>query len=313
MTFKQFSIHYLEFLSRMWLSGPEGKKAVAHRPGHPRSRQEQAGCPSPTTSTTSSTRSRRTSSAYDFSSKRAKRAFIADTLGLGDDVADVRRRAASAAHLGLPIDVSMRMGMGNLIPMTGILLRSNTDRSKDVAELGGAAGAFGQSVFKGAAAALRGDYADAVGSVIPMALQNMVKAAEMWNTGEYRNAKGDTVMHVGAGDALAKAIGFQPADVAKATAVESDITRSEQLAKNVRTEIAQKWEQGLKDNKPEVVAEARTMLREWNEANPEEGLRISMQSIINAVRRSNLDRAQRLVKNAPAGMRPFVRDQLNAP
>lgn len=29
MTFKQFSTHYLEFLVRMWKSGPEGKRAVA--------------------------------------------------------------------------------------------------------------------------------------------------------------------------------------------------------------------------------------------------------------------------------------------
>ena len=53
------------------------------------------------------------------------------------------------------------------------------------------------------------------------------------------------------------------------------------------------------------------MLRDWNDENPEAGLRIQMQSIINAVRKSMQDRAQRLVKNAPAGMRPYVREQLN--
>ena len=95
-----------------------------------------------------------------------------------------------------------------------MFLRSNNDKSKDVMEIGGAAGSFLKSAATSVSAALRGDFAAAAAGVAPLAVQNMLKAVDMWNTGEYRDTHGNVVIHTDEADAAAKFLGFQPRDVA---------------------------------------------------------------------------------------------------
>ena len=74
----------------------------------------------------------------DFESVFGRRAPVVVEIGsgMGDATADVFARGLSAVS-GVPMDVSLRMSMGNLLPGTGMLLRSNTDRSRDVMEVAG--------------------------------------------------------------------------------------------------------------------------------------------------------------------------------
>ncbi len=308
MTFKQFSIHYLEFMGRMWDSGPEGKKAVGVAIAVMLLTAGAGGLPfADDLDNLIDTLAQ--AFGYDFSSKRAKRKFIAETLGLGEGAAQFATRGVSGIS-GMPIDVSLRMGMGNLLPMTGILLRSNTDRSRDVLELGGAAGSLGKSFLDAGQLALQGDFAKAGLTMAPLAVQNMAKAVKMWNTGEYRNAKGQKVIDTSPLDAIAKGIGFQPGDVAAESQKMGETKRRIDLAKNVSQDIASKWAQALNDGDTEAISAARAELRQWNENNPESRLHISMQSIIHRVREMRMDRSQRAIKLAPIGMRQEVREAL---
>lgn len=308
MTFKQFSIHYLEFLGRMWHAGPEGKKAVGVALALLVLTAGAGGLPfADDLDDIIDTLAQ--SLGYDFNSKRAKRQFVADTLGLGDEAAQFATRGFSGIS-GIPIDVSLRMGMGNLIPATGILLRSNTDRSKDLLELAGAAGGLGKSALDAGGALLQGDFGKAGLAMAPMAIQNMVKAVQMGETGEYRNAKGQKVVDVDAADVAAKFVGFQPGNVATETQKLGQTMQSIQLAKNVTQEIAQKWAQALNDHDAEAAAAARAELRDWNEKNPDEQLKISMQSLLARVREMRLDRDTRTIKRTPIGMRQEVREAL---
>jgi predicted RNA methylase len=305
-TFKQFSIHYLEFLTRMWRSGPEGKKAVGAAMAILLLVAGAGGLPfADDLDDLIDTLAQ--ALGYDFSSKKAKRRFIAETLGLGETAADVATRGLSALP-GMPIDVSLRMSMGNLIPGTGALLRSNTDRTRDVLEFAGPAGSIAKSAMDAGALALKGDLAGAGMAMAPLAIQNMAKAASMWNTGEYRNTKGEKVMNVDAVDGAMKFVGFQPAQVARESMQAREVQRSIQLAKNVEGEIAAKWAQGLNEKDPAMVAEAKQALADWNAKNQETPMRIGMQQVIQRVRNLQSTRAQRAEKAAPRELRPLVRE-----
>jgi hypothetical protein len=308
MTFKQFSVHYLEFLNRMWKSGPEGKKAVTLALAIMVLTAGAGGLPfADDLDDLIDTLAQ--AMGYDFSSKKAKRRFVAVHLGLGEEAAQFLTRGLSGIS-GMPIDVSLRMGMGNLLPGTGALLRSNTDRSRDVLEFAGAAGSLAKSALDAGTLALQGKFAQAGLNVAPLAVQNMAKAADMFNTGEYRNAKGQKVINTDMGDVAAKFIGFNPATVATESQKQQEVQRSVQLAKNVESEIAAKWAQGLNENRPELTSEARADLAEWNSKNPESQMRISMQQIIQRVRDMRASRSERTIKSAPREMRQGVREAL---
>lgn len=308
-TFKQFSIHYLEFLRRMWTDGGrDGKKAVGVALAILVMVAGAGGLPF-ADDLDDAVDTLAQALGYDFSSKAAKRRFIAETLGLGDVAADVATRGLSSLP-GFPIDVSMRMGLGNLLPGTGALLRSNTDRSTDVLEFAGAAGGLAKNAMDAGAKLLSGDVARAGLTMAPVAIQNMGAALTMWSTGEYRNRRDQKVMDVGPIDAAAKFIGFQPAEVARESAAMREVQRSTQLARNVESDIAAKWARGLNDKDPEVVKEARQELADWNRRNPDTQLRITMQQVIRRVREMQRSRAERAIRSAPPELRERVREAL---
>lgn len=309
MTFKQFSTHYLEFLTRMYQSGPEGKKAVAVALAILLLTAGAGGLPfADDLDDLLDTLGQ--AMGYDFNSKRAKRNFIANTLGLGDGMAEFATRGVSGIS-GVPIDVSLRLGMGNLLPGTGLLLRSNTDRSRDILEFAGAAGGLAKNAMDAGANLLKGDIGGAGASIAPVALQNVAKAAQMWSTGEYRDSKNNKVRDVDGVDAAVKLLGFQPAEVARESAQIGESMRSKQLAINVESEIAGKWAQGVADKDADAIAAARDELKSWNENNPETPIRIGMPQILQRVRKMRESRAERTIKTAPRELRGMMREALN--
>lgn len=309
MTFKQFSTHYLEFLVRMWKSGPEGKKAVAVALALLILMGGAGGLPfADDLDDLIDTLGQ--AMGHDTNSKRWKRQFVARTLGLGDEAADVATRGLTALP-GFPLDLSLRMGMGNLLPATGLFLRSNTDTARQLLEVAGAAGGLAANVKDGVAKALGGDVGGGAMKAMPMAVQNMLKAMEMAQTGEYRNTKGAKVMDVDATDVAMKFIGFQPAEVARESGRVGEAMRSIQLARNVESEIAGRWAQAMVDQDPKGVAEARRSLADWNAANPTAQIKITIPQVLARVKALRSSRADRTVKAAPKEMRGTVKESLS--
>ena len=309
MTFKQFSTHYLEFLVRMWKSGPEGKKAVAVALALLMLMGGAGGLPfADDLDDIIDTLGQ--AMGHDTNAKRWKRQFISQTLGLGDGTADVATRGLTALP-GFPLDLSLRMGMGNLLPATGLFLRSNTDTAKQLLEVAGAAGGLASNIKDGVTKVLGGDLAGGAMSAMPMAVQNMAKAIQMAQTGEYRNGKGAKVMDVSATDAAMKFIGFQPAEVARESGRVGEAMRSIQLAKNVEGEIAGRWAQAMVDGDSDGVKKARESLAEWNAANPTAPIKITLPQVLARVKALRSSRADRTVKAAPKEMRGTVREAMS--
>ena len=308
LTFKQFSIHYLEWLVRMYKSGPEGKKAavlalailafVAGVDGLP-----FAADMDDLVDTLGQ------AMGYDTNAKRWRRNLIAQEFGFGDEFADILARGASAAP-GIPFDVSLRMSMGNLIPGTGLLLRSNTDRTRDVLEIAGPAGGIAKQFMDAGQKALAGEFGQAAIGATPTAIQNVAKAVQMWETGEARDTKGRKVMDADSVDAAMRFLGFNPSSIARESEKLGMIQRSEQLAKNVEGEIAGAWARAMADGDAEGVADARQRLADWNEKNPDDPIRITSSQILRRVKDIRRERSSRFITSIAPERRARVAAEL---
>jgi tRNA G10 N-methylase Trm11 len=315
MQFKQYSIHYLEWMKRMWNAGEPG------------SDQRRAGRRAVLIALALLMVAAGTDGlpfaddlddlidtigqalGYDTNSKRARRNLIANTLGMGDETADVMARGLSAIP-GVPLDVSLRMGMGNLLPGTGMFLRSNTDRSRDLLEFAGPAGGMAKQYLDAAQKGLGGDISGMLKGMVPMALQNAMKALDMWQTGEARDPLGRKIMDADQVDGLMKFLGFNPSSIARESQKMGMIRRSEQLAKNVEGEIAGKWARAFADGDSEGVASARAELADWNEKNPEDRIKIDSAQILQRVRKLRQSRAQRFITSVSPERRSAIKDTM---
>jgi hypothetical protein len=308
LTFKQFSIHYLEWLGRMWRSGPEGKTAVAWALTLLIVAAGTDGIPfSDDLNDVIDTIGQ--ALGIDVNSKRARRNFVANTLRLGDQFADVAARGFSAM-VGIPMDVSLRMSMGNLIPATGLLLRSNNDKSRDLLELAGPAGGLVNQYLDAATSLLKRQPGQAFEAAIPVAFQNVSKAIRMWMTGEARDQLGRKVMDTDTTDGLMKFLGFNPSKIARESERMGMIRRSEQLAKNVEGEIAADWARAFVDKDSDGVADAKKRLAEWNADNEDQRIKITMVQILRRAKKLRQDRAQRFVTSISKERRQEVREAL---
>src|SRR5690606_2108782 len=101
---------------------------------------------------------------YNFSVKKARQQFLIDTFGA--DAADFIERGVSGLP-GVPLDVSGRLGLGNLIPGTGIFL-DRTNHTRDVLELLGPVGDFGSRIVSGTRKVISGDVAGGLLEVSPV-------------------------------------------------------------------------------------------------------------------------------------------------
>jgi hypothetical protein len=187
------------------------------------------------------------------------------------------------------------MAMGNLIPGTGLLLRSNTDRSRDLLEIAGPAGGLAKQYMDAATKGLKGDLSGAAEAAMPVALQNMSKAISMWQNDEARDTAGRRVMETDEIDGLMRFLGFNPAKIARESEKIGMIRRSDQLAKNVEGEIAADWARAFADGDSDGVREARERLAEWNETNPSAKITITSTQIAQRVRKLRQDRAERFI------------------
>ena len=292
-TFKQFSIAYLEFLSRLprkqqmlalgmlvLAAGLEGLPGADDLEDLIDTIGQKLG--------------------YATNSKKQIRKFMADMLG--DGLAEFALHGFSALP-GVPLDVSARLGMSNLIPGTALFNPSRKEKSGEVLEVFGAVGGLAKGIMS---AADSGKMSEAV----PSAIKNAYKGIEMWNTGEYRDAKGRKVSDADGLDAVVKAIGFNPAHVAADTRRVTGERRDVEIVKHVESSIAEEWARGILDKDAEAVSKARERLREWNEDNPEMPIKIGFSQIARRVKEAKLTRDQRFIKTAPPELRRRVMGEL---
>lgn len=302
-TFKQYSISYLEFLTRlprreqvfalallMLAAGAEGLPFADDLDDLLDTLGQKLG--------------------YNWNSKREKREFLTETIGMSPDFANILLRGGSAIP-GIPLDVSSRMGMANLIPGTGLLLEHKKDKSQDVLEFIGPAGSLAQQAVAGMGKTLEGDIVGAGKELLPVALQNALKSADMMQTGMYRDRGGRNVTETSDMEAIFKGAGFQPRSVADIQQRTRIVSQDNELAKAKESKFAQRWAEARFEGDQEAEAEVRADIQRWNERNPEAPIRIKLVDVLKRVRNMKTDKNQRTIKQATPEMRAYTREALN--
>jgi N12 class adenine-specific DNA methylase len=312
LTFKQYSVGYLELLSRMAFAGEPGSKerAAGRRAalymvavlflmggadGLPFEQDLEDALDGILQRL-----------GYNFSSKRSKQAFLTNVLGQGG--ADFALKGISAMP-GMPVDVAGRFGMGNLIPGTGLLTKKPSYTS-DLGELAGPAGDLAKRAFSASGKALGGDLLGAAMDLSPASVRNVAKGIDMLDTGTYRDARGYIVNNTTPSEAVMKMIGFQPNSTADVQDQKGQALNMIGQNRMRSTEIAEHWAQGLANANPAMVQEARDMRADWNAKNPETPIKVDLPAIIRRVRAMKQDAIMRTQKTAPAALKQTVRAEL---
>jgi hypothetical protein len=314
-TFKQYSIAYVEFLRRMATSGEPGsaerragQKAVGLALGVLFLTAGMSGLPGADDLDDVIDGFMQRVLGRSFDSKQAKKEFFASLLGQSG--AEFVMSGLSGLP-GVPIDISGRMGLGNLIPGTGIFTKKR-DYGRDFLEVVGPAGTLFANAGTALASLAQGEVKKAAEVLAPVAAQNALKAVDMAQMGYYRDMKGRKVVDTDGWDALAKSIGFQPRAVAQvqgATMTQANLVGQNKLRE---TEIADKWARGRIERKPDLIQEAKDELADWNRKNPESKIRIDEAQINKRVQEANKTKAQRIAATAPKEIRDAVKKQLES-
>ena len=307
LTFKTFLINYLEFIKRLpnreraiaigmlvLLAGAQGAPGADDLDDIIDTIGQAAG--------------------HSTNTKRWKREVLADIFGNGDF-----GKAASGFILHgvsefLPMDISGRLSVGNIIPATSLFKRDNVSTTDEVAELIGPAGGLAKKLYEGAKGVVSGDDPTRMLMyvVAPKAIADAYQGVDMLQTGIYRDYRGRKVTDASALDAAVKAIGFQPNSVAVVKRAERLVQQDIALFRNVKQDIAERWARGIFERDTDKVAKAREELRDWNEKNPAMPMAVKTSQIQRRVTEMKKTSGERVASASPKEIRGNVEHTLRA-
>ncbi|EMB0053047.1 PLxRFG domain-containing protein [Pseudomonas aeruginosa] len=312
MTFKTYSVAYLELMHRLWNQGEpgsqerkDGRKAAALMIGMLLLVGGAGGLPFAEDAEDLIDGAAQLM-GYNFSTAKAKQEFLEGLFGRV--LADFIDRGVSGLP-GAPLDVSGRLGMGNLIPGTG-LLTEKTSHTRDVLEIAGPMGDFASRLASGTRKVLGGDIGSGILEMSPGAVRNAAKGVDMLATGMYRDAKGYKVLDTNVLEAAMKSIGFQPASVATIQGANMLNQKAKAFYNLKAQEIRSMWAAGIFEKDQGKVERARQAIADWNRRNPDQPMTIRVPDIMRRVREMSLSKDERIAKTAPKAMRQQMREDL---
>ena len=305
-TFKTYSVSYLELMHRMWTQGGKpGKQGVVWMLAMLLLMGGAGGLPF-MEDAEDLVDGLAQLAGYNTSAKQWRRQALQDIVG--DGLAEFIESGVSGLP-GAPIDISGRLGMGNLLPGTGLLL-TKQNRERDLLDVAGPAGDLLARGFTAGRKLLTGDAGGAAMELAPTAARNLAKGADMLATGSYRDAKGYKVLDTTALEALAKAAGFQPRSVAQVQEGNSFLMRSKSFYQHTSAEIKAQWARALFEKDEAALQRVRQRVADWNRRNPEQPITVRMPDIWRRVREMGKERSQRIADSAPRALRQQMRQAL---
>jgi hypothetical protein len=305
-TFKQFTIAYLEQMARMAKSGPAGQRAAALQFAILMGFSGLLGAPGEDDIEDAIDTLAQTLFGKAFLTRQALQSTLNDVLG--KELAQFALHGVSAFT---PVDISGRMGMGNLLPGTAMLKPSEPNPGREITSFFGPAGSMMQNMSDAARLMLNeGAIGRAAKLAAPSAIGNLVKGMEMASTGEMRNMKGQKIADADMVDAVAQSLGFQPQKKAEYAQARYPVQELLGFRNSVERSIADDWAQAIHDKDSEGVAKARERLMEWNAANPKMRIAINGQQIISRLKAMAENPLSRMARTAPKEVRGNVRQML---
>lgn len=320
MTFKTYTVSYMELMHRLWTQGEkgsverdQGRKAVGIMIGTLFLLGGAGGLPF-MEDAEDLVDGIGQIMGYNFSSKKVRQQFLDEWVGeMAGDFIDGGISSVS----GSPTDVSGRLGLGNLIPGTGIF-KERTSNSRDVLEIVGPAGDFvgrvatgTRDIAKGVANLDSTSLKKGALEFAPTAVRNAVKGTSMATSGIYKDTKGYKVADVSPVDAAFKFFGFQPRDISKIQEA-NYLGQSSTSYYNLRaSSIRALWAAGVVEGNQSKVDDARDAVKDWNKKNPNQKIIIKPNDIARRVREMKMDKVDRVIKLAPKSGRGTLAQELN--
>ncbi len=311
MTFKTYSIAYVELMHRLWNQGEkgsperkEGRKAAMLMIATLLLMGGAGGLPFAEDAEDLIDGAAQLM-GYNFSARKAKEQFLIDVFG--DALAEFVDKGVSGLP-GSPMDVSGRLGLGNLIPGTG-LFTERTSHSRDLLEIAGPAGDLASRALSGTKKILGGDIGAGVTDFMPTAVRNAMKGADMASTGMYRDTKGYNVLETSHLEAALKAMGFQPKGVSKVQEANWLNQREKNFYNMKAQEIRAQWAAGIFEKDAGKVQAARDAVDNWNRKNPDQRIVIRIPDVMRRVREMAKSKDQRIADTAPKAMRARMREE----
>lgn len=321
MTFKTYTVSYMELMHRLWTQGEkgslerkQGRQAVGIMIGTLLLLGGAGGLPFMEDAEDLIDGIGQIM-GYNFSSKKVRQEFLDDWVGeFAGDFIDGGISSVS----GSPTDVSGRLGLGNLIPGTGVF-KERTSNTRDALELLGPAGDFvgrvasgSRSIAKGVANLDDNELKKGAMEFTPVAVRNAIKGVDMATSGIYKDTKGYKVADVSPVDAAFKGLGFQPRDISKIQEA-NYLGQSSTSYYNLRaSNIRALWAAGVVEGNQAKVADARAAVKDWNAKNPDQKIIIRPTDIARRVREMRMDKVDRVIKRAPRTARSGVAQELNS-
>ena len=134
-----------------------------------------------------------------------------------------------------------------------------------------------------------------------------MKGWDMAEEGYYSDSRGRKVVETDLGDAFGKALGFNPSAVAESSRAREEIFNRSAVVRDVKNRISERWALGIAHGRPDQVREAREVLAQWNENNPDDKIRVNMSGILRRAKEARATAAERAVRATPKELRDTAR------
>jgi len=201
----------------------------------------------------------------------------------------------------LNANVAGRMELTNLLIRNSSVRDGATFAEHAAAYLGGPAVGSMERIWRGARMVSDGDIQRGVENMLPVTLSNVLKSFRTGAEGEASTLRGDEVVPVTPGGALAQALGFAPADYARA--IEFNIKQSgvDRRMANRRTALMEAVYIANRTGDTEGVARAMQKIVEFNQQYPEYAM--TSQGIRQSLAQRDRNTAKMVMGSLPAERR----------
>lgn len=243
---------------------------------------------------------------YQTNAKKSIEMFATELLG--KELSPIVLQGLSNAT---PIDLSGRLGMGNIIPSTALLKISNENTmAKNAGEVVGPIGGMVDAGLNGWKALSRGEIGGAMTEVAPLAIKNFIKGIEIAKTGEAKDGRGNLVANdMTVAEGVGKALGFQPTIISEKGRDRRNQIQDEAQYKAMSSTFTEKLAQAIAKGDTSKVDEVIQDIETWNKKNPEWFIAPSNQTIDRRVKEIMTPRDQRALSKSPNNIRATMQER----
>lgn len=205
---------------------------------------------------------------YALNTDRKMQEFFIDTFGKeqGNDFYQMFNYGVLSSVS--PIDFYGRSSAGNIIPATGLLHPSKAgDQKTEATEALGVGANWIGSMFDAGKLMMNGQFRDAMVTAAPRYIRDSVQAYEIATTGSMRDKNGRKVMDMTQGDAVAKALQFNPKSNAQRGREAMSNWQDKKLIENVKGDFTVKLAEAMASKDQAAQDKVMADIDKWNAKN----------------------------------------------